>query len=308
MNFKEIFQTGQCLLMEGALGERLKREFGLDISGEVAMASLIYNDKGRHALRTLWLQYISVAQEFGLPFIATTPTRRANYVRVSKWGGPTSVVEENVVFLRSVMSEVNHLSYVGGLMGCYGDAYTGEGNLDEDSAYKLHSWQANEFMQANVDFLYAGIMPTLTETIGMARAMSDTSLPYIISFTIQNNGCLIDGTTINDAIITIDSKCKNKPLCYMTNCVHPTFVKMALGQQFNQTETVNIRFKGIQANTAAMSYKDMDGSRNLIATSNPVDLAKDMEALQKKFGLQIFGGCCGTNETFMREIAKRITT
>lgn len=306
MTIAEQYDSGRHLLMEGALGERLKREFGLEISGEVAMASLVYSDRGRAALRKLWLQYLSVAKEFDLPFMATTPTRRANRERVSRWGRSATVIGDNISFLRSVLAEIDHPSYVGGLMGCRGDAYTGEGNLDEDSAYKLHSWQANELLNAGADFLFAGIMPTMPETIGMARAMDDTGLPYIISFTIQSNGCLVDGTTLAEAIKAIDSACGNKPMCYMTNCVHPKFVIMALEKPFNQTEIVRTRFKGIQANTAALAYKDIDGCRGLMATANPVELAKDMLTLQKEFGFQIFGGCCGTDETYLREIARRI--
>lgn len=52
------------------------------------------------------------------------------------------------------------------------------------------------FLEAKVDFLYAGIMPALVEAIGMARAMENTGLPYIISFMIRSDGKLIDGTTI----------------------------------------------------------------------------------------------------------------
>ena len=62
------------ILMEGALGERLKREFDLDISGTVAMADLIYQQKGRMALKTLWNEYMDIAHRYQLPFLATTPT------------------------------------------------------------------------------------------------------------------------------------------------------------------------------------------------------------------------------------------
>ena len=41
MNFKDCIDSYPFILMEGALGERLKREFDLDISGTVAMADLI---------------------------------------------------------------------------------------------------------------------------------------------------------------------------------------------------------------------------------------------------------------------------
>ena len=126
--------------MEGALGERLKREFGLDISGNVGMASLVYNAEGRNALRSLWLQYLSIANEYGLPFLATTPTRRANHKRVLHSGYSISIIKDNVKFLQSVLKEIDHPSYLGGLMGCRGNAYTGEGNLSEDDAFKFHRW------------------------------------------------------------------------------------------------------------------------------------------------------------------------
>lgn len=306
MTLKDRLEAGNTLLMEGALGERLKREFGLDISSDVGMASLVYNTEGRNALRSLWLQYLSTAKEYGLPFLATTPTRKANHKRVLQSGQPISIIKDNVKFLQSVLAEINHQSYLGGLMGCTGDAYTGEGNLSEYDAFKFHRWQANEFAEAGTTFLYAGIMPTLPETTGMARAMAETGLPYIISFTIKPDGCLIDGTTINDAIEIIDSKVSSKPLCYMTNCIHPRFVASALGQPFNQTDIVHMRFRGIQANTAELDYKDIDSSDLLKATSSPESLANDIADLHQRFNLSILGGCCGTDNRHITEIAKSI--
>lgn len=90
-------------------------------------------------------------------------------------------------FLRSIKEAANVDMYIGGLMGCKGDAYTGEEALNLEEAIDFHSWQAGLFKSAKVDFLYAGIMPVLTEAIGMAVAMSDTDIPYIISFTIQRD-------------------------------------------------------------------------------------------------------------------------
>lgn len=305
MNIKERFDKGEVFLMEGALGERLKREFDLNISGDVAMASLIYETNGRTSLRLLWLQYLAIAEKYGLPFIATTPTRRANLDRVTKSEQPATIIRDNVEFLREVLSEIEHPAYLGGLMGCRGDAYTGEGNLSEKEASEFHQWQADEFAKAGADYLFAGIMPTLPEAIGMAKAMANTGLPYIISFTIKPDGCLIDKTPIYRAIETIDAKIKNKPLCYMTNCIHPRFAISALEQSFNRS--VPKRFKGVQANTAALEYCDMDGATRLKATSNAHELSVYMQTLKEQFNLQIFGGCCGTDHLYMEEIAKAIS-
>lgn len=52
---------GTAVLMEGALGERLKREYGLETDGPAGMAGLVCEHEGRTALETLWREYIGVA-------------------------------------------------------------------------------------------------------------------------------------------------------------------------------------------------------------------------------------------------------
>ena len=291
MDFETCIASHSSVLMEGALGERLKREYGLTINGSVAMADLIYSQQ--------------IAEKYNLPFLATTPTRRANKQQVIQAGYDEAIIEDNVRFLRKIKETSNIEMYIGGLMGCKGDAYTGAGALNIEEARDFHHWQAQLFKLAKADFLYAGIMPVLAEATGMARAMSDTGIPYIISFTIQKDGKLIDGHTIDYAIRFIDDNVSRKPVCYMTNCVHPCIVYEALAHNFNQTEAVRTRFIGIQANTSALSYSELDGSADL-QSSSPADLAEGMMKLKSEYDFRIFGGCCGTDDTHMEEIAKSI--
>lgn len=190
-------------------------------------------------------------------------------------------------------------------MGCKGDAYKATDVLSEEEAFEFHSWQSSLFAEAKADFLYAGIMPALSEAIGMASAMGNTGLPYIISFMIRNDGKLIDGTTIHEAIRTIDNVTNRRPLCYMTNCVHPKVVAKALSQTYNQTAIVEKRFRGIQANTSPLSPEELDNRYDLKA-SDAADLSNDMLELYKDFKFKIFGGCCGTDDTHMNEIAKKL--
>jgi S-methylmethionine-dependent homocysteine/selenocysteine methylase len=298
----DCIEKQQSILMEGALGERLKREYGLAFDNEVAMAKLIYDANGRMALKNIWQEYIDIAKKYSLPFLATTPTRRGNRERVKRAGCNSSIIYDNVQFLRSIQEENNLEMYVGGLMGCKGDAYTGDGALSENQARLFHKWQADLFCEAKADFLFAGIMPTLPEAIGMAQAMSETGIPYIISFTIQKDGKLIDGTTISEAITSIDRSVDNKPMCYMTNCVHPNILYKALSQPFNQNSMVKKRFLGIQANTSPLSYEELDHSIDL-KCSEPRQFAEDMLKLRCISDIKIFGGCCGTDGRHMEQVA-----
>lgn len=305
LDFETCFNTSSSILMEGALGERLKREFNFRFDDKVAMANLIYDDKSRQAMETIFQEYVKIAEKYSLPFIATTPTRRANKERVLQSNLSEKIIEDNVRFLQEIKKNTSTNMFVGGLMGCKGDAYKATEILSIEEAQEFHLWQANLFKNSGVDFLYAGIMPALSEAIGMAKAMESTGLPYIISFMIRNNGKLIDGTTIHNAILNIDKETVHKPIGYMINCVHPIILGKALYASFNKTKLVRERFCGIQANTSPLSPEELDDCSDL-KSSDSVNLANEMMKLDQYFTPKIFGGCCGTDDTHMEEIAKRI--
>lgn len=305
MSFAKCYDKSPALLMEGAVAERIKREFAININDKVALADLIYKGNGKAVLTEIYTQYLNIAEKYHLPFIVTTPTRRANRIRVYDAGYDEKIINDNVEFLREIQSTAKTEMYVGGLMGCKGDAYTATEVLPVLEAFNFHKWQTDLFKKAQVDFLFAGIMPAFTESVGMAQAMESTDIPYIISFMIKKNGKLIDGTTINDAIEGIDSATKKNPVCYMANCVHPMVLLEALSHSFNKTEVVKQRFHGIQANTAVLSPEELDNSKELVA-SDSVSLATDIMNLSSAVNIKIYGGCCGTDNSHIEEIAKLI--
>ena len=143
---------------------------------------------------------------------------------------------------------------------------------------QFHYPTVRAMAEAGVDFLFAGIMPQLTETIGMANAMAVTGLPYIISFMVRRDGRLMDGTFIHDAIDTVDKETTTRPLCYMANCVHPDVLHQALSH----------------------------GLTDLLSSS-PDELSDRLMTLLWDFPLKICGGCCGTNEQHLRNFAEMLT-
>ncbi|HJD97913.1 homocysteine S-methyltransferase family protein [Mailhella massiliensis] len=310
---KQCWNTSPLFLMEGALSERLKHEFHLPTEGPAGMAGLVREKKGREALAFLWKQYLAIACKYSLPFLAATPTRRCDKERASSAGfidkeGRSSIFKENMALLREVQDEAdrkNALMFAGGMLGCKGDAYTGKGCLSTTKALELHRWQAGLFREAGADFLYAALMPSLTEALGMAQAMAETGLPFIISFTLRADGRLADGTPLYAAIDVLDAEISPRPLCFMANCVHPALVRKALSAPFNRTPLVRSRFLGIQANASPLSFRELEGSK-VTMQSEPENLAKGMLRLKNNFGLRIFGGCCGTTDRHMEAIASAL--
>ncbi len=305
LNFEKMFKSSKYVLMEGAVGERLKREFNIRIDENLALANLIYDKYSRKALESIYQQYIDIAKKYDLPLMITTPTRRANYERVKKSSYSENIILDNVDFLKNLREKSKLDFWIGGLMGCKGDAYQGTDILSEKESLEFHFWQADLFQKSRVDFLYAGIMPSVSESIGMAQAMEKTQLSYIISFMIRNNGRLIDNSTLHDAIEQIDGKTVKKPICYMVNCVHPEILKQTLNFEFNKKLRVSKRLLGIQANTSNLPPQELDHSLDLM-TTDCLSLANDIFDLNQNFKPKIIGGCCGTDHTHIEEIAKRL--
>ena len=305
MEFSSCLVTSQSVLMEAALGERLKREYRLRLDEHVALAGLVYDARGRAALRGLWSEYAAIAHGHALPLLIATPTRRANRERVAASRYGESIIRDNVSLARTVQQESFADVHVGGLMGCRGDAYAATDVLPVAEARSFHSWQAALFAEAGADFLYAGIMPALPEATGMALAMGDSGLPFIISFMVRRDGRLLDGTTIHEAIHAIDESVDVRPVCYLSNCIHPAVLHEALSQPFNLTDVVRDRLWGIQANASRLTPEELDAAVGL-ESSGPGPLADDMMRLRDDRRLRIFGGCCGTDGTHLEEIAGRL--
>ena len=79
----------------------------------------------------------------------------------------------------------------------------------------------------------------------MADAMAKTGLPYIISFMLHNDGCLIDGSRLCDAIQIIDNSIEKTIMLY--DKLHTSIVvSEALSYDFNQNICVKERFRGIR--------------------------------------------------------------
>ena len=105
MDLYELLSSDRPVLMEGALGERLKTEYRLTPDPNVALARFVYQVRGMEALSKLWNEYYQIAADHNLPFLATTPTRRTNRERVARSRYDDTVIRDNVDFLRSVQAK-----------------------------------------------------------------------------------------------------------------------------------------------------------------------------------------------------------
>lgn len=307
MKFKYAIHNSETILTEGALVERLKKEYNLEMDNSINHAGLIYN--APDILELIYRQYIDIGKKYSLPIMIMTPTRKVNFESINKSNFKgKQLIADSYHFLNKIKRNYGDYSdniHVGGLLGCKENAYSGKKIMNIDASYSFHKHQTIQFQQQDIDYLFAGIMPEINEAVGLAKAMAETQIPYIISFMIQKDGCLLDGTYLTYAIQIIDEMVKPNPIFYMTNCIHPTNLIKALSVEQNMNNQQLKRLWGIQANASTLSPEELESCSSLHKDDFD-NIVKEMMILRKNSNLKIFGGCCGTNDVFIEKLSQAI--
>ena len=310
MDIGEAVRSHAVILTEGALIERIRRDATMALDPHVLHAGFIYNQAGRDALRGLYGQYLDIGKAADLPMVVCTPTWRANPIRLRGAGlAETDVNGDAAGFLAAVRGEYGAYArrvFIGGLVGCAGDAYKPEEGLCAKEAAGFHGAQTRALAAAGVDFLLGATLPHAGEAQGMAAAMAACRIPYALSFVVKGDGRLLDGTPLHEAVAAIDRAVRPCPLFYMVNCVHPTVCEEALASGASRAHRVADRVIGLQANASSKSPEELEGLGRLDADP-PEVLADAMLRVRRRFGTRILGGCCGTDHRHIAWIARRVT-
>jgi homocysteine S-methyltransferase len=307
--FPEFFEKYQCILGEGAVIERLRRDSEFDLDPHIVNSAFIYDRNKSAAISEIYRQYLDIGHKYKLPLLISTPTWRASRERIEKAGyKETDVNGDNFRFLdaiRKSYGEYANKIVICGLLSCRGDAYSQSEALSSDDAHEFHSWQANKLAEAGVDFLLAATLPAISEATGLATALAATGKPYIISFIFRSEGTLLDRTPLKDALSIIDTDVNPKPIAYMANCTHASVFKTAIMHATNSSSFVRKRVAGLLANTAALTPEELDNSEELVE-EDPINFGKSVANLHADLGMKILGGCCGTDNRHIDNLAKRL--
>ena len=300
MEFKSFMAAASLVLTEAAVIERMAKNPQVTLHTHLFNAPLIYSSVGRSAFYTLYRDDITIALSAGLPMLLQTPTWRAGRDQIQSSRLKSTLNSDAVRFMRELIRDLvpeQHPVFLGGLMGSQKDCYRPDLAPDENTAERYHTWQAAKLSEAGVDFLLAATLPSVMEAKGLARALQRNQTPYLISFVINPQGRVLDGTKLADAMEIIDCATdRHPPLGYMVNCAYPSFLDMAA-----LPRGVRGRLWGYQANASSKPAKELDGSSTR-QMDDINDWAKRMAVLHRQWGLKILGGCCGTDHEHLRHL------
>lgn len=308
MDFLEVLANYPVIITEGAIIERLKREFNFELDQYIANAGYIYNPVQKEKLKNIYKQYIDITCVQDLPIVLFTPTWRASAERIKQAQlSDRDVNLDCFQFLSVIRDEYKKYGekiFIGGLIGCKGDAYKPGEALGTAEAEVFHSYQIERLVNAGVNFLIAETLPSVSEALGIAKAMAVLDKPYLIGFVIRDNGTLLDGTSLCNAITLIDNEVERQPVGYIINCVHPITFRKAIMNPINSSLKKE-RLIGLLGNTSTKSPEELDDAVSLEA-EEPQVWAEQMIDLINELGIKIVGGCCGTNHHHIQNLVEQI--
>jgi homocysteine S-methyltransferase len=279
-------------LTDGGLETVLLYDEGIDLP-HFAAFPLVDSDDGRAAMRRYYTPFLELARDRDVPLVLSAPTWRANpdWGRLLGYEGDelAAVNRRAVAFLESLCDEGDNV-LVEACVGPRGDAYSPSLLMDEADAERYHTPQLRALAESGCAQVSAMTLTYAEEAIGITRAAAGAGLRIVVGFTVETDGRLPNGASIEDAIVAVDAATDGAAEGFMINCAHPTHFADALPVGDSRE-----RIRGLRANASTRSHAELDEAEEL-DSGDPADLAELYVALRADLpGLEVVGGCCGTD-------------
>ncbi len=297
---------GGWFLTDGGLETTLVFHDGIDLP-HFAACDMLKDPAGIKHLKAYFEPYIEQAKLRGAGFILESATWRAHPDFAEKLGYTAEVLVDLNRLAINMLEEIREIHetehtpmVVSACIGPRGDGYFPDQRMSAEAAAAYHRVQIETFVETAADMVSAMTLNYPEEAIGIALAAKRAAIPSVISFTVETDGRLPNGDTLQSAIEAVDTATDAAPAYYMINCAHPTHFWDTLCTEGDWRQ----RIRAIRANASCKSHEELDNSEEL-DVGNPDELGqqyKDMLGLMDH--LNVFGGCCGTDHRHIGAIGK----
>lgn len=277
---------------DGGLETDLIYHHGLDLPA-FASFPLLEDETGRGHLTAYYDGYAAIAERAGAGLLLEAPTWRAN----PDWGATLDydahaldrVNQAAIDFLRHLRQRWTGVAevVVSGVIGPRGDGYVAGESPTADESARYHRPQIEAFAAAGADLAHAMTMTTATEAAGIVHAGNKAGLPVAISFTVETDGRLPDGTPLGTAITQVAGT--GQVAYFGVNCAHPDHIAGGLD------DDTALAVAALRPNASRLTHAELDAAEKLDEGDIP-DLRAALNSLRHRLpALRIVGGCCGTD-------------
>lgn len=276
---------------------------GFDLP-DFASFTLLDDPDGRAALTEYFRDHVRAAADVGAGIVLETPTWRANPDWGARLGYDAAALDrvnrDAVAFVREVAGGADGIEVVvSGNLGPRGDGYDPGELLAPDDAQAYHGPQIASLVAAGADRITMLTATHVGEAAGVIRAASAIGAPVVVAFTVETDGRLPSGQPLAEALAETDALTEGAALHYGVNCAHPDHFAPAFAADPAGIARVGL----LRANASRMSHTELDEAADL-DDGDPAELGSQYaRLLVDHSGLQVLGGCCGTDVRHIRAIA-----
>lgn len=301
---------GKFYLTEGGTETEILYKWGFELP-EFAMFPLLDNPEADAVIRNMYRRYFDVAQAHDTGLVIIGHDYRAS----PDWGAKLGYSPEQLAqmqhrvirFLADMRAEYEGRVtdvYIAGCIGPRGDAYGSGGAITATQAEEYHSVQISTLKETEADMAIALTFNNVPEAVGVIRAAEALGMPIGVSLTLTTEGRLRSGPSLREAVEAIDEKTGGTAAWFGTNCAHPLEFTPALADVGPWLE----RLRYVRPNAVRMEQIALCKLGHL-EDGDPLELGRQMgEVARRHPQMDILGGCCGTDERHLGEIAKNINS
>lgn len=293
-------------ITEGGIETEILYKWGFELP-EFSMYPLLDNADAMKTIHAMFDRVFAAAAAHDAGIVLAGLDYRASPDWAEKIGYSRdqldAFIHRNIAFLkgrREAHADRVRDVYIAATCGPRGDAYGTGGTITEDEAEAYHAFQIAASKAAGADLVIGITFNNIPESIGFVRAAQDVGIPVGISLTLTPEGVMRSGPSLQQAVEEIDAATDGAAAWFGTNCAHPVEFEPALN---GGAWTDRLRY--VRPNASKMDKIALCKLGHL-EDGDPEELGGQMADLKRRFPqADILGGCCGTDERHLGEIARR---
>ncbi|KAJ5971415.1 uncharacterized protein N7479_001333 [Penicillium vulpinum] len=269
---------------------------------------LLSTEEGAKTILSIYQSYINIALTHSAGIVLETRTWRGSPAWASQLGlSIPQILDLNRTAVK-ILHGLRHKTetpctpiVISGTLGPLQDAY--ENSTDTVSfsqARENYHSQVCVLAEEGVDMISIMTVTNLNEATAAVTVAREFNLPILVSFSIETDGRLRGGRTLDDVIREVDRLTENYTTYFGVNCAHPHHIMTALR---DLPEDVRSRIGSIRGNASLKSHDELDNTP-VLDRGNVSLWGQDFNELFNMLPeLKVVGGCCGTDEEHIDTLA-----
>ncbi len=229
--------------------------------------------------------------------ILYAPTFSANRIKLAEYGLQDNLRDMTKKLVALSRQAAEGKAYVAGNLTMTGQQLAPIGKMDFEELITIYKEQILALLDAGVDLLVIETMMSLQETRAALIAAKETcDLPVMVTMTFEGDGRTLFGTDALTAAVVLSSLGAD---AIGANCsTGPAAMQGIIGEMAQA-----VRIPVIAKPNAGLPFVDKEG--NTCYDMQPEEFAEEMRLL-KEAGASIFGGCCGTQPSYIALLKEKL--